>query len=312
MNLKQMFLARTVMLCAITPAVLCQEEDPSPRRQEDKFSPAAEAEWKRRFEAIEKEIAALTDHPWAGTYYHGNGLSANARLTLAPMNGFVFIRTGCLGVYDRNYGEVVPTKHGSLRLVFRFENNRDGFRGVAPELIPVPWGERQYLVRADDVVGFCNAINSGHEPRDDRHGLHFLRPGDGKKPATGAPGLPERYRTYLLAEPIDAEIIAVHETEVEIRKGDFVQYATTVTVNVGRADKVLPGMSFNVYKPYTYWHEVHVVSVDDHTSKARVRHCGNTPIPEIGWKLTTGSRCSKLGTKMETKGQHDEDQSAEP
>ncbi len=308
MNLKELFLISMIVLSVMIDTAVCQEQDASRERREDKVSPAAQAELRKRLEAIEQELATIKDHPWAGTYH-----TADTKLSLVPKSGFALLGHSYL---DHNYGEVVPTKHGSLRLLFTFENEREGPGGIAPEFILVPWGERRYLIPIDEVVGFCNSINSGYEPSVLGYGLHFLRSGDDKKPTTGAPEIPEKYRAYLLREPVDAEILAVHKTEVEIKKGGFIQYATSVTLNVGRSHKILPGMSFDFYEPRdALWpavNEVSVVSVDEHTSKARVRHWGKSPAPEVGWKLTTGSRCSKLGTKPEAKRQHGEDKHPEP
>ena len=77
-----------------------------------------------------------------------------------------------MGLYDRNYGAVTWT-NDSIRLSFTFENNRKGFQGIAPELIPVSWESREYLIPADEVVGFCNAINEGREPRKNIHGAYL-------------------------------------------------------------------------------------------------------------------------------------------
>ena len=36
-----------------------------------------------------------------------------------------------------------------------FPNKREGFQGIAEEFVPIAWGDREYLVPADDIVGFC-------------------------------------------------------------------------------------------------------------------------------------------------------------
>ena len=61
---------------------------------------------KAKSQKIEKEIARLKDHPWAGQYFFGDGLGANVSLTLAPENGFTIIWRGCMGLYDQNHGTV--------------------------------------------------------------------------------------------------------------------------------------------------------------------------------------------------------------
>src|SRR5579872_1531294 len=60
------------------------------------------------------EIETLKSHEWAGSYYYGDGLGVNVSLVLAPQNGFVFDWTGCLGLYDLNYGNIVE-KDGRIK-----------------------------------------------------------------------------------------------------------------------------------------------------------------------------------------------------
>lgn len=264
----------------------------------DKLSPEAKTLWTSRFDAIQKELSELDDHPWAGEYYHGDGLGANATLTLAPGGGFAFIWTGCLGVYDRNYGAVIPTARGSLKLDLTYENSRRGFQGVAEELVPIVWGNRHYLIPLDGVVGFCNEVNSQREPRGRMHGSYYLRRGDHEKPVDGVPKIPEQYQAYLLSKPIQAEIVAVDATSVEEGIGGLSFHKTTVTLNVGRSVNVLPGMSFHVYEPGNILAGcgARVLSVTDSTCEVLINQLATdkiTPLPpSLGWKLTTGSRFS--------------------
>src|SRR5438128_6024543 len=173
-----------------------------------KQSRAAERTAKSMRKKILAEVKRLAEHEWAGEYYAGDGLGVNTSLSIAPKSGFVFEWHGCLGLYDRNYGAVVSTNN-RLRLSFTFENQQKGFQGIAPELIPVRWGDRRYLVPADDVVGFCNRVNDGSEPRDGAHGFFLLRKDDEKKQVAGSPKVPKEFEPYLLSEPIVAEIVSV-------------------------------------------------------------------------------------------------------
>lgn len=113
---------------------------------EIKSSREAEAEAGKRREAVQAELSTLTNHPWAGEYYEGDGLGVNVRLFIAPKSGYVFEWRGCLGLYDRNFG-AVTVANGRLRLSFAYPNKREGFKGIAEQLVPIRWGERAYLVR---------------------------------------------------------------------------------------------------------------------------------------------------------------------
>ncbi|MCP4247770.1 MAG: hypothetical protein GY778_12045 [bacterium] len=246
-------------------------------------------------------MAQLGDHPWAGSYYHGDGLGVNADLRIAPESGFVFVWTGCLGVYDRNYGDVVVTDRGTIEFSFTFVNNQDGFRGTAPEVVPIRWSDRRYLIPVDDVVEFCNWVNDRGEPRNRMHGFWYLRQGDHEKPVTGAPELPEEYQACLLNETVFAEIIEIGETTVKQRVGGWFSHTTPVKINVGREEKILPGMSFNIYRQQdtsALLASIRVVNTDEHTSSAILEQMQTDdrppPVPEVGWKLTTGSRRKAL------------------
>lgn len=277
--------------------IAAAQKSPEPQgRSEVKFSPEAEALWAARLGAIQDELAELEDHSWAGTYYYGDGLGVNASLTLAPGGGFAFEWSGCMGVYDRNFGAVFTTERGSLKLQLTYENSRKGFQGVAEELVPISWGERHYLIPFDDVVGFCNSVNSRREPRDRMHGFYFLRRGDHEKPVSGAPEIPEQLQSYLLSEPIEAVIVAVDATRVEMGIGGGSFHKTMVTLNAGRTKNVLPGMSFHVYEPpgILAGCGARVLSADENTSVALIIQPATeqlSPVsPAAGWKLTTGPR----------------------
>ena len=159
-------------------------------------------------ESIQNEIQTLGNHEWAGVYYHGDGLGVNVVLMLAPESGCLFEWHGCMGLYDRNFGSVTQNKDG-LRLSLRLPNDHEGLGGIAEELIPVAWQGRRYLIPPDDFINFCNEVNDGLEPRKGVHGLHLLRRGDEQVEAEGLPTVPEKYRPYLLTDPIEAEIIRV-------------------------------------------------------------------------------------------------------
>lgn len=128
----------------------------------------------QRLEKIQAEIKANPAHPWAGDYFTGDGLGVNVSLTIAPNSGYVFEWHSCLGLYDRNYGPIQCTSN-VIRLSFTFENKREGFEGISQELVPIQWGPRSYLVSTDDIIGFCNNVNQGTEPRKGAHGLYLLR-----------------------------------------------------------------------------------------------------------------------------------------
>ena len=137
----------------------------------EKTSAPAEARATAIREGVRRDVQVLgPEHPWAGTYYFGDGLGANVSLALSPAAGFLFEWHGCLGLYDRNYGQV--TVNGArLHLLPELESSHDGFQGLVATLVAIPWGPRRYLVPADKIKDFCNAVNSAREPRTRVHGI---------------------------------------------------------------------------------------------------------------------------------------------
>lgn len=265
--------------CAIS--ILAQE------REDPKFSSKAESRAKRLSQEIRQEIGQLKQHEWAGEYYEGDGLGENVLLLIAPKHGYVFGWHGCMGLYDRNYGGVTVT-NGKLQLSFTFTNKPDGFVGIAGEFLPIRWGERMYLVPTNEIIGFCNEVNSGSEPRTEPHGSYLLRCGDEKRPATGDPAIPAEYHACLLKRPIEAEIIKIGKVVTRPSKADFKFEDTTVTLNAGKKQKLQPGMELYVTVPDRLVETVKIVSVTDSESEGVIIHVeGDNPRPKAGWKVST-------------------------
>jgi hypothetical protein len=54
-------------------------------------------------------------------------------------------------------------------------------------LIPVEWGQRKYLIPAEEITDFCYEVKQGWEPRTFSAGSFYLREEDWDKPARGVP-----------------------------------------------------------------------------------------------------------------------------
>jgi hypothetical protein len=261
------------------------------RSDSDKHSAQAETTAKTLRLQIREEIKTLGNHVWAGEYYFGDGLGVNVSLIIAPKSGYLFEWHGCMGLYDRNYGAVTCIK-GRLRLSFTFPNKRQGFEGIAEELVPIAWGDRKYLVPADGIVGFCNAVNDGSESRKGPHGFYLLRRGDEEKEVKGFPPVPEKFRPYLLASPIDAEIVGVGKFTTRPSVCDWKFRDTPVTLNRGKKQGLLVGMTLHVAEPDNVVESVTITKVDDERSEAVMTQMEEEKGPRIGWKLST--RCPWL------------------
>lgn len=264
----------------ITSVSARQDEDP-------KFTDAAAKAAKDRLAKIEAEIKSIPAHPWAGAYLAGDGLGVNTYLTLAPKSGYVFEWHGCLGLYDRNYGPIQVTNN-TVTLSFNFQNKRKGFEGIAPKLVQIQWGARSYLVPADDIIGFCNRVNQGWEPRTSHGGFYLLRQGDEKLNMTDLPNVPAEYRAYLLHQPIEAKIIAVgkYTTRPSIASWKFKD--TPVTLDAGSIEGLKTGMELVITDENAHARDVKITKVAHHSSEGIVTDIGeDEPSPQIGWRVST-------------------------
>jgi len=157
----------------------------------------------------------------AGEYYQGDGLGLNMTLVINSTGTFTYHAAGCV----RTYADIKARdfmRNGMLVLT------SEGSASETP-FLPVRWGDRLYLIDPDGIVGFANAVNAGHEPRMKAQGVFYLRNGDWNKPVTGGPRLPAAYREYLLAKPIEAEVLGMDD------EGN-------VELSAGRRQGLLPGM----------------------------------------------------------------------
>jgi hypothetical protein len=255
-----------------------------------KFSSEAQRTAQRQRERILVEVKKLGEHEWAGEYYAGDGLGVNTTLSLAPDSGYVFEWQGCMGLYDRNYG-TVAWADDRIRLTFTHENQRRGFQGIAPELIPISWGSRHYLVPADEITKFCNHVNRGLEPREGSHGFHLLRDGDEGQAVTGLPNVPSKYRSYLLANPIEAKIMAVGPSTLRPSLADWKFKDTPVTLDAGTVKGLKVGMELVVVDPSDVHESVEITKVDaDHSEGILSQFDDDEQSPTPGWRLSTQSR----------------------
>jgi hypothetical protein len=276
----------TLGIVVLFSAVACSEPS-ADRAHSDKHSDKAEKMVAAYRQNIQAEIKMLKTHEWAGEYYEGDGLGENVSLILAPKSGFLFEWHGCLGLYDRNYGAVTSDK-GKLHLAFTFPNTREGFQGIAQEFIPIAWGERKYVIPSDDIIGFCNEVNEGSEPRKGSWGTYLLRRGDEKKEVKGFPIVPPEFKPYLLDRPIEVEIISVgkHTTRPSVCEWKFKD--TPVVLNRGTKQGLLKGMELHVVKPKNVVESVKITKTDEERSEGVVTQIGEKEAgPQIGWQVST-------------------------
>jgi hypothetical protein len=235
---------------------------------------------------IAAELAGLSDHAWAGSYFWGDGLGANVTLHLAPAGGFVFEWHGCLGLYGRNYG---PVRDETSRVVLEPElpNKSGAFAGIDEELVPVAWGARRYLVPPGLMGEFCNAVNGGSEPREGAHGLFLLRAGHEKVPVSGRPTTPEGDIDCLLDRPIEARVVVLGARRVHGDTPGVRWYETTAVLDAGREQGVWVGMRFFIHEAGHWFESGKVTRVAERSSEAVFSTYGEHLPARAGWQLST-------------------------
>lgn len=242
----------------------------------------------RRRTLIQAEISELTNHPWAGEYYKGDGLGENCYLSISPRQGYVFEWHGCLGLHDRNYGRV-GVQGNELHLQYTLSGQRRRGLGLAPILVPVSWGNRHYLVPKDEMIEFCNTVNIGSE-RDWESGRFYLRRGDPTETPTGNPNVPEEFNPYLLQQPIDAKILTVGKYTTEPSVVEWKYKITPVTIDAGSASGLRIGMKLRVLEPPTpsAYQTVEITKVEQNRSQGVIEQMGeDEPDPVVGSRIST-------------------------
>ncbi|MCC6406616.1 MAG: hypothetical protein IT453_05600 [Planctomycetes bacterium] len=247
-----------------------------------------------RLSRIQKELSDLRDHAWAGVYGWDDVGGESARLSIAPNSGFAYFRVSPGSPSDLNHGAVLSVKPSRIQIEPAIDPAQNvprtfGIHELAPldpDLFPVRWGARRYLIAKSEMQAFCNAVNAGREGPKPRF-AHRLDEGSRAEP-NGLPIVPDAYTEWLLAEPIASELIQVFAPEGEANAKQA--RAMNALLNVGRAQGVRPGMLFWMTEARGY-DFAEVLECDEQTSKVvftlDVSHTRDTEPLKVGWKVST-------------------------
>lgn len=248
------------------------------------WNPASEftQERERRDRQIRAESVALRDHPWAGSYFYGDGLGVNVSGNLAPAAGYTFTNRGCLGLYEEDYGSV--EQHGQRLFLSSALAPGESRRSFATELVVVTWGDEVFLVPPHAMLRFVNGVNAGSHPN------MFLRR-DGALPLVleehTKPDLPEPWGSRVLDHPLTAEVVSVGAPRPEAIAGTIDGHVSTVTLDKGSDAGVFPGMRLHLLNPKPRWDEAEITSTTKTTSRADIAYPSSASSPEIGWRYSS-------------------------
>jgi hypothetical protein len=140
---------------------------------------------------------------------------------------------------------IVKVEGNRLALVSEAPGNAWGLMPL--EYVVVPWDQHVFLVEPDELLAFCNDVNSGELRNYNPTGKYLLRVEDfDKKRPTGLPKVPTEYEEYLLRTPIQGNVIKMGEDkeDVALRGDKRLMSGTSLTLSVGKKDGVRTGMKF--------------------------------------------------------------------
>ncbi len=215
-------------------------------------------------------------YAWAFTY-------GGHSLELEENGTWVYGSGACLGSFESSG----TAKIVDGRVIFEMTDG-DMSRGTTCAGVPVFWGERVYLLGADDFTVLVNAINWGDEPRmvacqcAITPDLLVRAKGDSwNTPLPEAPGLPllpEPHPSRILNTPLEGRITTARDRE-------------TAGVDLGTEHGVFVGMKLYESRKDGYRSELEVTAVAERSCVVRRRWSDETPAADrIGQKVTCDAK----------------------
>ncbi len=189
----------------------------------------------------------------AGTYHQRAVRGSGWELSILPDGRYSRFHGYCTGTGDRESGYVRLLAGHCILLP---AGPSDASQQVERDFFPVRWQERRYLIPADRIQEFCDAIVEAKEPRPETAmAEHFLV----RSPAALVDGIPE------LPEPWDAFLRQI----LVIGKVVNVMEKKRLRIDLGSADGIDIGDMLAVQCRYeTRVRYVAVGSVQDRSSVA--------------------------------------------
>jgi hypothetical protein len=177
----------------------------------------------------------------AGNYSEGYRRGCNRFLSLLPDGRYSYVAKGCTGVHHRESGHARIVE-GHLVLTPEKANTER----VPRDLLPIRWDERSYLIPADKIPDFCDAVIAGTEPRNDGPGFYFA---SNLGRAEGFPEIPSPWLAYLKARLTFGKMIEVDG-------------ASRVKIALGSKQGLKVGEMLRIQGEYSAWLRVTAVEGD--------------------------------------------------
>ena len=169
--------------------------------------------WGLRRRVLAEEISALgNQHPWAGHYASASTTDTYIAVTVAPRAGYTKELVG----WKSNVFESgrVRSDGDKITLVPTYYHEESALPLMSREVLrPIRWGDYRFLLESDDLLRFCDAVNSG-----DPVGSYFLFGAflmrdrqwsflDGRPEVR--PELPAEFERFVFDEPLKTRVVRV-------------------------------------------------------------------------------------------------------
>ncbi|MDQ3748743.1 MAG: hypothetical protein M3367_07000 [Acidobacteriota bacterium] len=232
----------------------------------------------KRKEFIQQEVSS-DKNEWSGTYTQGDHhptvfmwSADQGFLTWGSHHTFFPSRI--------NFGKAEFLNN---RLTIKPEISKEhlNFQYIPTELSAIKWDEQHFLIPSDKLINFAYAVHSG---ADSQIVQYFAKSEDYQKSRKGLPNLPKEFEKILTMKAIKPRITAV-------KNGDDRIFDAEITLNLGRADKLIEGMIFYHVKSSGSLSIV-ITDLQEESSKAKVigiaQSVENEEIkPRVGLKFTS-------------------------
>jgi hypothetical protein len=207
-----------------------------------------------------------------GTYSLARGI----RLTIKADHSFLFTRHNCLQELDRNSG-TWGLEGDVLVLQPAKPYEQLAFRGIELRYVPVPWGERVYLVDENGMAGFAAAAGGADLAQLRFSFADYVQVSANTaraKAPHGKPLLPERYLPFHDHGPVNTMVI-------ELRTDG------TVVLDKGSKDRLRKGL---MLAGKSRSPDLQVLEVHETSSVARPFYFFKNENPiSVGDEFTTGT-----------------------
>jgi hypothetical protein len=289
-----------LMLALSFPAADMRPEDVAMMKLLEVEEPIARARRKQ----IEAELATLDRtkleddewaKEWAGVYAAGV-LTPDPIISVAPHSGLAYSRSGCLGPYDTNHGEIVETFPGGIRVQLAVPRVKSWDPALSSKLFFVRWGQRKYLVPEGLMSSLVSNYNCGGTIREHMPGIPIrswlVEGNDLKRHSScppGRPELPAEFARMIIEKPTRLRITSIKTATQKKAVGpsSIVEVSGEVALDAGRDRGLLVGLFIDFSREKRYgW--VHLTEVEETKSRGEfeVNLCDKSAPPlKVGTEI---------------------------